>query len=291
MDYIMLLAATLLVAVDFSLNKVYQKINGASAKSAFGFNALLGLFSALVFFAANGFKLSFSLYSFIMAALMCIFGTTYSILGFKLLKNGSMALYTLFLMTGGMTLPYIFGLIFLNETFSWLRMAGLAIIFAGVIIANFNGEKANAKMILLCVAVFILNGCVSITSKLHQINTVYYSVNTSEFIIFTGIVKFVITSVLFLITKKEPLEQPATMKHKKLISVLVAIASTGISGISSLLQLKGAITIPATVLYPIITGGTIVFSTLAGVIIFKDKLSIKIIISVILCFAGTFMFL
>lgn len=291
MDYIMLLGATLLLAVDFSLNKVYQKINGASAKSAFGFNALLGLFSALVFFAINGFKLSFSLYSFIMAALMCVFIMTYNILGFKLLKNGSMALYTLFLMTGGMTLPYIFGLIFLNETFSWLRMAGLVIIFSGVVLANLNGEKTNVRMILLCVAVFILNGCTSITSKLHQINDVYYSVNTSQFLMFTGIIKFVIAGVLFLITKKEPLEQSTEIKHKKLISVLITVLSAVVSGISGLLQLLGAITIPATVLYPIITGGTIVFSTLAGVIIFKDKLSIKIIISVVLCFAGTFMFL
>lgn len=291
MDYLMLLGATLLLAVDFSLNKVYQKINGASPKSAFGFNALLGLFSALVFFAIGGFKFSFSGFSLIMAALMCIFVMVYNILGFKLLKNGSMALYTLFLMTGGMTLPYIYGLIFLNETFSWLRMAGLVIIFIGVVLANLNGGKANVKMILLCVAVFILNGCTSITSKLHQINDVYYSVNTSQFLMFSGIFKFVIAGVLFLATKKEPTEQPTTIKNAKLISILITIASAIIGGVSGLLQLWGAIKLPASVLYPFITGGTIVFSTLAGVLLFKDKLSIKIIISVILCFAGTFMFL
>ena len=58
-----------------------------------------------------------------------------------------------------------------------------------------------------------------------------------------------------------------------------------------MLQLLGEKTLPATVLYPFITGGSIVFSSLAGVIFFKEKLSAKLIISVMLCFAGTVMFL
>jgi multidrug transporter EmrE-like cation transporter len=58
-----------------------------------------------------------------------------------------------------------------------------------------------------------------------------------------------------------------------------------------LLQLFGAASLPATVLYPFVTGGSIVLSSLAGIIFFKDKLSKNVIASIILCFLGTILFL
>lgn len=61
-------------------------------------------------------------------------------------------------------------------------------------------------------------------------------------------------------------------------------------GASYFLQLYVAKSLPATVLYPFITGGSIVFSALIGAVLFKEKLSGKLITSVVLCFVGTIMF-
>ena len=291
MDYLMLLGATVLLAVNFSINKAYQKLNGSSPKSVFAFNSLLGLFTAIIFFAFSGFKFEFSLFSFIMAALMNTFVMCYNLFGFKLLKNGSMALYTLFLMTGGMTLPYLFGLIFLNEPFSWLKTVGLIIILSGVVLSNLGTKKINVSILLMCVAVFFLNGLTSITSKLHQINDTFFCENTTQFVILGGLFNFLISGILFLATKKENVDQLQDDKKTKLISVILTVASAIISGVSSILQLLGAAKLPATLLYPFITGGTIIFSSIAGVLIFKDKISKKLIISVILCLMGTLLFL
>ena len=63
------------------------------------------------------------------------------------------------------------------------------------------------------------------------------------------------------------------------------------NGISYMLQLIGAVDLPATVLYPFMTGGTVVFTSLAGVLFFKDKLSKKLVASIPLCFIGTLLFL
>ena len=57
------------------------------------------------------------------------------------------------------------------------------------------------------------------------------------------------------------------------------------------LQLIGAANLPASVLYPMVTGGSIIFSAIAGVIIFKEQLSRRQIISITLCFIGTLLFL
>ena len=49
MYYLMLGGAALLLAIDFSLNKAYQHLYGASPKAVFFFNALLGLMTAVIF--------------------------------------------------------------------------------------------------------------------------------------------------------------------------------------------------------------------------------------------------
>ncbi len=289
MYYLMLTGAAMLLGADFALNKIYQRIYGTAPKAAFFFNSLLGIITAVIFFCINGFKLEFTVYSFVMAGLMSALVMSYNIIGFRLLKSGTMAMYTLFLMTGGMVLPYIWGLLFLNESFSVLRTVGLIVILAGVVLSNFSGERVNIKQIVMCVAVFVLNGFVSIVSKMHQSQTSFDSVNAAEFIILGGVFKFLLAGILFLVFKNKDSSESGDNSLKK--AVIIITSSAFIGGVSYMLQLLGAKTLPATVLYPFITGGSIVFSALAGVTLFKERLSAKLIISVILCFAGTLMFL
>lgn len=289
MQYIMLTLAALLLAVNFSLTKVYQSIEGTAPKAGVGFTSLLGLFTAVVFYALNGFEINITVYSFIMAALSNLLVVGYTLLGFRLLKHGSMALYTLFLMSGGMTVPYIWGLIFLDESISIARMGGLVLILASVFLSNFADEKINYKQILMCVAVFFINGFVSVVSKLHQIEAFFSRVNTMEFVILGGVFNFIFSGILFLIMKNDEGKKKISKIRYK--SLLVILSSAIVSGFSYMLQLTGAESLPATVLYPFVTGGTIVFSTIVGKLLFKEKLSKKLVLSVVLCFLGTIMFL
>lgn len=291
MQYLMLTLAGLLLAMDFALNKIYQKSQGTSPESALFFNSVLGLTTAIVFFAVNGFKLSLSPYSAFAALLMSTLVMSYNIIGFRILKQGPMAIYSLFLMSGGMVLPYIWGLIFLNESFSVIKTVGLIVITGGVFLSNFNGEKTNLKQICMCFAVFVLNGLVSVVSKMHQIETNYHCVSTVEFVILGGMFKFFVAGFLFLLFKNRT-EKSNLFKSKNNLfkSLIIIISSTLIRGSSYFLQLYGAKSLPATVLYPFVTGGSIVFSTLTGALLFKEKLSRKVIIGVVLCFIGTVMF-
>lgn len=289
MQYMMLTSAALLLAMDFAMNKIYQKLRGTSPKESLFFNSILGLATAIIFFAVNKFKLSFSPYSAFLAMLMSSLVMAYNIIGFRILKRGSMAIYSLFLMTGGMVLPYIWGLLFLNESFSTVRIIGLILIIGGVFISNFSGEKINLKQICMCLAVFVLNGLVSIISKMHQIETNYHCVSATEFIILGGTFRFFIAGFLFLIFKNRNEQRSEKNNFSK--SLLVVILSAVIGGTSYFLQLYGAKSLPATVLYPFVTGGSVVFSVLIGALLFKEKLSRKLIIGVVLCFVGTIMFI
>lgn len=284
----MLTLAALLLSADFAVNKIYQRLRGTSPKASLFFNSILGLATAAVFFAANKFRISFSPYSSIMAILMSVFVMSYNIIGFRLLKEGQMALYVLFLMTGGMILPCIWGLVFWNESFSCIKATGLIVIAGGVLLSNFSREKANPKQIIMCIFVFTLNGFTSIVSKMHQIEINYARVDTIDFVILAGIAKFIIGGLLFLIWDVQ--EHESCDKNNFIKSLIVIISSAVIGGLSYFLQLYGAQSLPATILYPFITGGSIVFSALADAAIFKEKLSCKLIAGVLMCFAGTILF-
>lgn len=286
----MLTAAALLLATDLSLNKIYQKTRGASSGASLLFNSALGLATAIIFFAVNRFSLSVSPYSAIMATLMSTAVMSYTMIGFHILKEGSMAIYSLFLMTGGTVLPYLWGLMFLKEPFSAVGTVGVILIIGGVFLSNFGGEKTTFKQIGMCLSVFFLNGSVSIISKMHQIEEKYPCVSTIDFVILGGICKFLIAgilllSVLILGRKEGGGREKNTLSKSWIVIVLSAL----VGGSSYFLQLYGARSLPATVLYPFITGGSIVFSSLMDAAVFKEKPSRRLILGVGLCFVGTVM--
>ena len=75
------------------------------------------------------------------------------------------------------------------------------------------------------------------------------------------------------------------------VAILMSSITDIISGISYLLQLTGAAQLPATVLYPMVTGGSIIFSALSGRVFFREKLSVYQLVSIGLCLVGTLLFL
>ena len=296
-SYIMLVIAAALLSANFVFSKLYQNRKGASLKAGLMFNALIGGFSAVFFFVLNGCKLHFSAYSLVMTSMVSVLGICYYILGFRILKLGTMTLYTLFLMIGGMVIPYVWGVLFLEEEFSVLRTLGILLLILAVALPNLSKQKLSAKLITLCLLVFCLNGLVSIVSKTHQIAQNHVCVNEKEFIILGGIVKCILAGVLYLYIRKRK-EQKGGDEAKEPVKsggnaviLLVSFGAAAVSGVSYVLQLQGAAELPATVLYPFITGGSVIFTAVADRVVFRAKLTKKMVASIFLCFAGTLMFL
>ena len=287
MQYALVFFSTVLLAFTFAVQKKYQAVEGAGTTAGLRYNALSGLIMAVLCFAFNGFALQFSAFSVIFAfstALLCV---CYSLIGFYILRFSGMAIYSIFLMIGGMLLPYIYGVLFLNEVLSPFRIIGVILIVVAVVFSNKAKYATKAWLYLLCTAVFILNGFVSILSKCHQINTTYAAVDSVTFAMYMGLGQFLFGSCALLLgkEKKKALALPSG-------TVWLMIAGSAVlSGTSYILQLIGAKGLPATVLYPMVTGGSIILSSLSGAVFFKEKLSVYQIASVVLCFVGTLLFL
>lgn len=194
-------------------------------------------------------------------------------------------------MTGGMFVPYVWGLLFLNEQFSVLRTMGLLLIVISIFIIEASGGKVNKKQLFLCCLVFFLNGFVSVVSKEHQINP--NAVSAPGFIVLSNAARIILFTPILLLMNNRGNDNPKKINSARLKTkvIMLAGASAIVGGVSYWLQLMGAKDLPDSVLYPIFTGGTIIFTVLAGWMFFGEKPDKRNIIGISICFAGTLLFL
>lgn len=287
-NYLLLLVAVLFLALDNVLRKRYQLLCGTSMGAGIYYNLLLGVCATLVFWGLNGFRFECTPYSLVMALFQALLGVAYTIIGFRIMKD-SVALFALFLMTGGMVIPYVWGLLFLGEAFSPLRLIGLLLILFAVILSHFESSKTDPKKLLLCIVVFFLNGFVSVITKTHQIETGFAVVSSAGFVVLVNFGKLLLSAGVGAAILPRAAQTP--WRGKLALILPIVIGSTAVSGTSYLLQLMVASKVSASVMYPMITGGTIIFSALMSRLFYGERPSRRALYGIALCFIGTCLFL
>jgi len=290
------------IAAQFSFTKAYQKKYVAGLLSALAFQAIVAPAGAAFLICANGFKLSVSAFSTAMALAMAVINVSSALASIYAIKFGKLSVYTTFMMLGGMTLPFAYGVAALSERPTAAQAAGLFVLvvslfipFAGRLNDNARGENTGA-FILLCAAVFALNGCVSVLSKAHQIDA--RAADTLSFMILTNAFSSVFSAaaitayLLGFKGDKNAAPKPIrgsilTVKSAKQAGLAAAVSVIGCSGY--MLQLSAAKNMPATALYPMVTGGTIVMTSAAGRVFFGERIPWRLRAGIALSIVGTFM--
>lgn len=306
--YIMILVSVVLLAMQFSTNKTYQLKYGDSAEASLRFSCLSGFLTSALFLILTIImkeELKLSLYSILTASLIALLFCTYTFIGFKILSFGSMSVFMMFLMLGGMLLPFLYGIAFLNEKVSIFRIIGVVLLAVSMIfpvMSNMSKDRRGGLVFaLLCLFVFVLNGSISILSKIHQINETYDTCGTNMFVCLNNLMNGVLSGIGYIFIKlknkskkdysKGIPENSTSSVFTKIPLPLIIAANSVCGGTSYMLQLVGAKYVPASMLYPLITGGSVVMSAVAGYIFFREKPDRNTAIGLILSFAATFLFL
>lgn len=285
--YIMTLLAAIGTAGNFAVTQVYQKEMGSGVHEGVIFNIFVGLFSGIIFFVFSGFKLEFTAFSLIMAILFTLFVGSYTIIGFKIMSMGSITVYTLFLMLGGVVVPYIYGIVFWRETVNLQKIAALLLVILAVWLNTSGGkeQRQSVKFLLLCLAVSLLNGGTSVVSKVHQIEEVHPTISAQEFVALKNFARVVCFSLFLPFCKKN--EKTHRLSPKMYAVMLVSAIA---SGVGYFLQLVCASYMPATILYPMVTCGTIVAVAAFDHICFGERLNKRTGLSIIACMAALALF-
>jgi drug/metabolite transporter (DMT)-like permease len=291
LDYIFVLLAVVLLALGFIIQKIYQRGLESTTEGSVLFSIVSALCSVILLILLDGFSFGISWYSAINSVLRALCGLLYTILGFGIMKEGKVAFYMLFLMSGGMLVPCVWGWLFLDEAVELPHVIGVAVIVLSIVLSNSGTQRPTRKILFQCSAVFFLNGFVSVLSKLHQVNTTHDAVGTTEYAMLGTVASLLMSAALFAALQFKNKSGGGFKQYFKPRSLLLIPLYSVIGTVSSLLQLEGAKNLPASVLYPMITGGSIILTGLFALLFFGEKLSKRGWAGIILCLGGTCLFL
>ena len=274
--YLMISTSVCLFSLQFLFNSKYAEENGNTWNASIKFSLYASLSGFIALAVINKFNFDISFFSVIVA---CVYSVVCISLGYVSIKSfeyANLSIYSVFAMIGGMILPFIYGII-CGEEFKLIRVVCCVLIAFCVSLSN-NKQGGQKQAIKYYIAVFILNGMVGIISKFHQ-SCLELCVDSGSFMMLTKIFTVIFCFILLLLQKERKF-----FVSKK--SALYTVVYSVVNSVGNLLLLIALLHVPASVQYPIVTGGTIVVSTIIS-LIKGDKILRKEIYAVVIAFAAT----
>lgn len=285
-EYILILLAVVCFAAQFAVTKLYGKAVRQTVGTTLVMLVVAGIIGCLLYSIINGFRVQFSPISVFWALALALSMIPYYTIGIKVLSLGSLAIYSMFMMLGGMLVPFFYGILLLDETLSLGKIGG-SILLTGCIIlqaawqrpsvkaAGKSDPRQKGKFFLLCMAVFFINGFTGVIAKAHGISE--GAVDAVSFIIiYCGLMALLSLGFLLLFLLKGGRvkweESKKTLARRPLFLV-VALGIVTYTG--NFLHLKAAVNVPASVQFPLVSGGVIVLSAVISALAFKERLCAK----------------
>ena len=291
MEIALVILSTVLFGGQFIALDAYQKANGKTFRSVLFFLLCFSLTGALIFLSLNAFQLSFSWYTFVFALIAACIQIALQFFGIKALAKGRVEIYTLFNVSGGMSVAYLFGISYFHEEIKVLHIIGLILIILCLLIPVFfekkDGKKNSWIFWILCILVFLSNGFFGSVNKIHIVSGEGLSIK--EYMFYMYILMSVISLLSLLVSslfkKNNNIKEVINWKP-----ALFAVGYGLLNGFGMFLQYMNADKIPASILFPLSNGGCIVFSLIFACIFYKRKPRLIDIIQMLVALGGMSLF-
>lgn len=315
MYYAMLIGASFLFGSQFMVTKAFEKNYGKTVRASLSFSLLYSLFAGVIFFIikliSSGTVFNLNPFSLCMAFGLSLVNILSSAIGIKTLALGDIAVYSLFLMLGGMIVPFFAGIVFLKESVSVCNLIGVAIMIIALCLPVFFGKqnknageaqtdcdtkkKTSVFFYVLCVFLFILNGLSSTLSKFNSVKE--GAALGAEFTFYTYGIQFVISLAAFALTTASGKSDKMQNEEKQPVILFrpVAIgcgaAFGAVNGTAFLMSSVAAEHVVAVAQYPLITGATILFSSLLAFLFYREKPTALQLVQIVISLAATILFM
>ena len=255
--YLILILAAFLFAVQFLFNQQYRRLKGEGLDATMTFSLYTSAISFVILFALGGFQLHITWFSLLIAVLYATVCLLSSYAGLKAFGTANLSVYSIFMMLGGMLLPFAYGILFANEALSFAKALSILLICTAVG-CSFEKGAGGKNAYRFYAAIFVLNGLVGVLSKIH-LSVPALAVDSYSFMATIQLALLAMCLFYCLITR-----QGIPKQSGKLYLCLSGYAVC--NGIGNLFCQIALTALPASVQYPIITGGVMVFSTLISLV-------------------------
>lgn len=264
MNYILLLGVTLFLALGSVFSKLHNR--KADAKGVYAYAAMTCFFAMCSFCVIGGTSLSFTMGIMIYAV---GFAATFGmgmVCNVLAIRSGSMSLTSLFT-SYSLMIPTFFGLIFWGESIGRLFFVGLLLLCISLFLIHFRkGDlEISPKWFMFVLLAFLGNGLCSTVQRMQQI--------AFEF---TYSIEFMIAALAILTlflggaaVGSAPRESIETVKK----SWYLALGQGATNGLMNLLVMLLNERMAASIMFPVISAGSIIAVFLISRIFFKEHLS------------------
>lgn len=284
MNPYLLLPITLFAGLVFSCGKkIYSKKSNGSATSTWLLSSVSALVSLIVLLIIFGFK-SASIFTILIGLLYGVSYATQLICDIKALKTGPMSFINLFV-SFSMVLPAISGALFFGEKMEIAHFIGIALVLISFVLfvkKDAEKQKYDKRWLIYSSICFFCNGAVSILQKIHGKSE--YSSQINEFLITAFFAIFVIMTAFAIFSKKNDLKNLFERKENGKINwaLIVLMFVIGIcTVVMHRMNTYLASVIDSAVFFPVVNGGNALLVIVASIVVFKEKLSVRQIIGVI----------
>ncbi len=281
MNYILIFMLGILSSTKMSFQSAFSRKSVKNSTDALCFNIFVFTASTILFLPKIfGCSPAVWLYAAADAFFTVAFQLTYT----KALSIGNVSL-TVLIVNFSMVINVLASCLLFDEPISLIRFIAIVMtVISFVICSGLREEdRGDGKWFIFTILAMISNSCGSIVQKFFG-ESVYHDENQA-FISCLYLLATAVGIAMYPIMKKRE------KRNFKVDFVLIKYAfAVGISlALYQMIYTYGLATIDGTFLFPAQTGGTIIFSTLSGVLIFKDRFTKRQIIGVVLGFISLVM--
>ena len=288
--YALILLSVGMFGGGFALQNIYRKKRGSGIKISME-AALIGSFAGLiVLLLINGFSLEYTNFTLLMAVWTAANELAFTFCSFKSLDYINLSLFSLFSMLGGMALPFFQGILFYNESLTIAKCLCVVFICAALALTIEKGERKKGTVFYI--GIFILNGMSGVISKIFSASGLPKT-SAAGYSIWCAVCTIVLSGITLAVLalfdkykrKQTELQEPKPAKKLLLQSYGVGMLNGAINKVANFLLVVAIAHVDSSVQYPMVTGGTMIVSTI--LCFFGDKKpSKREIASVVLAFIG-----
>lgn len=263
------LALTALTSTVQSIFK--QRFNEKCKGSAYFFSAI-SAFCAMIFFIAVNRDPYYSAELILPSAAFAVTYAMALVFGVLAILYGPLAKTSL-ISSCSLLIPSFYGIIVLKDPVSPTLLPGIALLLAALVCVNVrkkddeNDKKITLKWVIFVVLAFVGNGMCSTVQKIKQIR--YGNAGNNMFMIVALAMVVVILTVAALSFKGQREAIKATVKHGWLLALLAGIAN----GLTNYFVIFLNPRVPASVLFPVVSGGGLVLIFLWSTLVKKERFS------------------
>jgi len=282
-----LLTVSLVAALGGSIFKKLYTNRDSRLSGSFAYTAVGCLVAAAVLFAWGGFGKA-SLFTVLLGVLFGAVTALQGVTNMAALQVGPLS-YTTVIISFSTLISALSGVLFFGESIGLWQIIGMVLMLASFALANGGengGKRANLRWLLLCVVAFLATGAIGVMQKIHQSSAFKEELNAFLVIAF-GVSASLSGVVALLLRKKESgSEENRNDRGGMMLLFLLMLVSGVCVAANNKLNLYLSGVIDSVIFFPVVNGGGLVLTTLASLIIFKERLRTKQWIGILLGIAS-----